>query len=118
MVETSPSKAGGVDSIPSQGARIPHASWPKNQGIKQKQYCNKFSKRLKKKSGDAYTRRFPLLFCCFYIHLKFSIIKKKFKKVIFEIEKFGHELGIIFLILKNYCVRCANVIIAILLFLS
>ena len=30
-------------------AKVPHASWPKNQNIKQKQYCNKFSKGFKKK---------------------------------------------------------------------
>ena len=36
-VKTSPSPARGVGLIPSQGARIPHASWPKNQNIKQKQ---------------------------------------------------------------------------------
>ena len=45
MVKTSPSSAEGVDSIPGQGARIPHASWPKNQkNIKQKQCCDKFNK--------------------------------------------------------------------------
>ena len=25
------------------GLRFPHASWPKNQNIKQKRYCNKFN---------------------------------------------------------------------------
>ena len=30
-VKTSPSIAGGVGSIPSQGTKIPHASWPKTQ---------------------------------------------------------------------------------------
>ena len=39
-----PSSARGVDSIPGQGAMIPHASWSRNQNIKQKQYFNKFSK--------------------------------------------------------------------------
>ena len=34
---------GDVDSIPGQEAKIPHASWPKNQNIKQKQYYNKFN---------------------------------------------------------------------------
>ena len=34
MVKTSPSNAGGEGSIPGQGAKIPHASWPKNQNIK------------------------------------------------------------------------------------
>ena len=35
--------AGATISIPCQGATIPHALWPK-QNLKQKQYCNKFSK--------------------------------------------------------------------------
>ena len=48
MVKTLPSDAGGVGSIPGQGARIPHASQPRNQNVKQKQYCNKFDKNFKK----------------------------------------------------------------------
>ena len=36
VVRTSPSNAGGVGSIPGQGARIPHAWQPKSQNIKQK----------------------------------------------------------------------------------
>ena len=48
MVKTSPSNAGGAGSIPGLGAKIPpHASWPKNQNIKQTQYCNKFNKDFK-----------------------------------------------------------------------
>ena len=43
-VKTSPSNAGGVGSIPGRGAKIPHALWPKNQNIKQKQYYNKLNK--------------------------------------------------------------------------
>ena len=43
-VKTPPSNAGGVGSISGQGAEIPHVSWPKNQNIKQKQYCNKVNK--------------------------------------------------------------------------
>ena len=46
-VKTSPSNAGGAGSIPGQGAKIPHASGPKNQNIKLKQYCNKFNKDFK-----------------------------------------------------------------------
>ena len=46
-VKTSPSKTGGVGSIPGQGIKIPHALRPKNQNIKQKQYCNKFNKDFK-----------------------------------------------------------------------
>ena len=48
VVKTSPSNAGGVGSIPGRGTKIPRASWPKNQNIKQKKYCNKFNKDLKK----------------------------------------------------------------------
>ena len=44
VVKSSPSSAGGVGSVPGQGTKIPHASWPKNQDIKQKQYYNKSSK--------------------------------------------------------------------------
>ena len=42
--------AEGVGSIPVQGAKIPHASQPKNQSIKQKKYCNKFNEDFKKRS--------------------------------------------------------------------
>ena len=31
-----------------QGAKIPHNSWLKTQNTKQKQYCKKFNKDLKK----------------------------------------------------------------------
>jgi len=37
----------GVGLIPGWVARIPHASWPKNQNIRQRQYCNKFNKDFK-----------------------------------------------------------------------
>ena len=47
MVKTLLSNAGGEGSIPGWGAKIPHASWPKNQNIKQKQYCKKFNKDFK-----------------------------------------------------------------------
>ena len=36
VVKTSPSNVGSEGSIPDQGAKIPHALWPKNQNIKQK----------------------------------------------------------------------------------
>ena len=48
MARTSPSNAEGVGSIPGQGTKTPHASQPKNQKRKQKQYCNKFNKSFKK----------------------------------------------------------------------
>ena len=47
MVKTSPSNAGCAGSIPGQGAKIPHTSWPKDQNVKKKQYHNKFNKDFK-----------------------------------------------------------------------
>ena len=47
VVKTLPCNAGGAGSISGWGARIPHASRPKNQNKKQKQYCNKFNKDFK-----------------------------------------------------------------------
>ena len=47
MVGMSSANAGGVGLILGQGAKMPHASVPKNQNIKQKQCCNKFHIRLK-----------------------------------------------------------------------
>ena len=47
MVKISPSNAGGAGLIPGWEAKIPRASWPKNQDIKQKQYCNRVNKDFK-----------------------------------------------------------------------
>ena len=47
VVKTSHSIAGGVKLIPHQGAKIPHALWPRNENIEQKQHCNKFNKDFK-----------------------------------------------------------------------
>ena len=47
MVKTSLSTAGGMGSILLWGAKIQHASGPKAQNIKQKQYGNKFNKDFK-----------------------------------------------------------------------
>ena len=47
VVKPSPSSAWGTGSVPGQGAKIPHASWPKKQNIKQKQYCNRLNKDFK-----------------------------------------------------------------------
>ena len=49
MVKTSPFKAGGLGLISVWGAEIPHASQPKIKSMKQKPYCHKFNKDLKKK---------------------------------------------------------------------
>ena len=55
---TSPSNAGGAGSIPGRGAKFPHASWPKKQNVKQKQYCNKFNKDFK--NGPHQKKKNPL----------------------------------------------------------
>ena len=47
VVRTLPSDAGHAGSIPGQGVKVPHTSGPKIQNIKQKQYCNRFSKDFK-----------------------------------------------------------------------
>ena len=47
VVETSPSNAGSEGLISGQRAKIPHALWPKDKNIKQKQYCNKLNKDFK-----------------------------------------------------------------------
>ena len=49
MVKTPPINAGAEGLIPGGGAKIPHVWGPKKQNIKQKQYCNKLNKGLKKK---------------------------------------------------------------------
>ena len=51
LVKTSLSNAGDVGSIPGWGIKIPRASWPKHQNIKQKQYWNKFNEDLKNLVG-------------------------------------------------------------------
>ena len=43
VVKTSRSNARDVGLIPGRRAKILHASQPKNQNIKQNQYCNKFN---------------------------------------------------------------------------
>ena len=46
MINNPPLDARGAGSVPGEGAKIPH-DLPKNQNIKQKQYCNKFNKDFK-----------------------------------------------------------------------
>ena len=49
MVKILPSNAGAAGSIPGQGVKISHASWPKHQKHKkQKQYGSKIQQTLKK----------------------------------------------------------------------
>ena len=45
LVKTSPSNVGGIGSIPGQGIKIPHASRPKNQNIKENKQTNKQTKQ-------------------------------------------------------------------------
>ena len=44
VVKTSLSNAKGIGLPFGWGAKIPHASWPKNWNIKQKQYSDKLNK--------------------------------------------------------------------------
>ena len=44
VIKTLPSNARGMGLNPGWRAKIPHALWPKNQNIKQKQYCGTFNK--------------------------------------------------------------------------
>ena len=46
-LKTLPSTVGGTCLIPGWEAKIPDASQPKHQNIKQKQYCNTFNKDFK-----------------------------------------------------------------------
>ena len=47
VVKTLPSNAEGAGLIPGRGAKVPHASRPRNQNIEQKQYRNEFNKDFK-----------------------------------------------------------------------
>ena len=77
MVKTSPSNAVGAGSIPVRGAKIPHALWPKNQNIKQKQYCNKFNKDFK-----------------FGPHQNKKILKKNKDSTYLQIQSHSEVLGV------------------------
>ena len=96
MVRTSPSNAGDAGSIPSRDTKIPHASWPKKQNIKQqKGYCNRFYEDFKNgpllwggravpKGGDIGTLMADLR-CCMAetnttLQSNYPPIKNKFKK--------------------------------------
>ena len=59
VVKTSPFNAEGVDLILGWGTKIPHALWPKNQNIKQEQYCNKFNKDFKNGSYQKIFKKQP-----------------------------------------------------------
>ena len=61
MVKTLPSREGGVYLVSCWEVRIPHAFGPQNQNMKQKQYCNKFNKDLKKKNDSGGLERAGVL---------------------------------------------------------
>ena len=85
MVKTSPSNAGGTGLIPGQGAKIPHASQPKNRNTKQKQYCNKFNKDFKngphqKKKifiKNLFSKSVSLFLFCKSVHLYHLYVESK-----------------------------------------
>ena len=52
VVETSPSEAGSMGSIPDQGTKIPHTSWPRNQNIKQNNIITNSTKTNFKKKRE------------------------------------------------------------------
>ena len=62
VVKPSPCNVGGVGSVPGQEAKITHALGPKNQNIKQKLYCNKFNKDLKKGKTSTHKHTHPLFY--------------------------------------------------------
>ena len=68
MVKSSPSNTGSEISVPHQGPKIPHASGPKNQNIKQKQHCTKFNEDLKKKKKKH--NLFPNLLILYFPHIQ------------------------------------------------
>ena len=65
VVKTLPSNEGAACSSPVWGAKIPHDLEPKNQNIKQKQYCKQFSKDFK---NDWHQKR---IFAKLQIHIYF-----------------------------------------------
>ena len=56
-----PSNAKGVGSIPHWESKLLHALRPKNQKIKQKQYCNKLNKDFKNGSHQKNLQKKRLL---------------------------------------------------------
>ena len=54
MVKTPCFQCRGAGWISGWEARIPQASWPKNQNLNQKHYCNKFNKDFK---NDPYQKK-------------------------------------------------------------
>ena len=77
VIKTLPSNAGGLGSIPSWGDKIPHASGPKNQNVKQKKCHNKFNKDFKNglyikkkklKDNQGQLCGWSSILCCIALH--------------------------------------------------
>ena len=56
VAKTSPSNARGMGLILGWGTKIPHATQPKNQNIKQKQYCDEVCEDFK---NDSHNKNAP-----------------------------------------------------------
>ena len=87
MVKTLPSNAGKVSSICGQGGKISHASWPKNQNIKQKQYCSKFNKDFQNGPLKKRNLKIRKLLNCAAVLSVFSVLKSKSKLLLHNNEK-------------------------------
>ena len=81
VVKTSPSSVEGLGSIPRQSAKLSCASWPKNENIKLKQYCNKLYKDFNNGPHKKILKNYILTICvslsiiCTYIFTQFYIIE-------------------------------------------
>ena len=84
-VKNPPSNAGGAGSNPDWGAKIPHASWSRNQNIKQKQYIvtnsiktlkngPHFKKKGKKNIWARISNRDPTLALCSFLMVIANIL--------------------------------------------
>ena len=87
MVKMSPSNLGVAGLIPDQGIKIPRASWPKSQNIKQKQYYNKVNKDF----------------------LNGPHLKNLFKKRESLFSSLAHFLIGSFIFLELSCINCLNI---------
>ena len=96
MVKISPSNVGGAGSIPDRGAKIPHASRPKNiknrsnivtNSIKTLKKCSTSKKRLKQNNNN--NRMYLTKFCKKYYNIErtlsllFILLRGMFLDLIF-----------------------------------
>ena len=98
MVQFSPSNAGGLDSVPGRGDKIPHVSWPKNPNIKQKLYCNKFNKDFKncphqknlKKNFSLGFHNTQNTFCGTFMQVRFEEPKREDESQLLQLSLYQH----------------------------